>query len=251
MRTAARFEFRRRSHLQTLVWYEWNGFYHCACFFFSIFYIDRVYCARLNRFYITCQNSTKFSNLVKLDKLNNICLVFVYYILCKPKQLWLPFEQWEENAIYTSILMQRCSFDATKGYISFSYSALSKRTNASALQILSGYFKRWIIIKLGKMATAFRIHEDIDNALDLNKENAVISAKTNGIDKGKRPKFAVLNNITYDGRTQSQKMVKTIYYLLTIEYKNWRNIFLAGMYLQCDVNMHFSPHCSGIQCFGW
>lgn len=70
------------------------------------------------------------------------------------------------------------------------------------------------------MATAFRIHEDIDNALDLNKENAVISAKTNGIDKGKRPKFAVLNNITYDGRTQSQKMVKTIYYLLTIEYKN-------------------------------
>lgn len=57
------------------------------------------------------------------------------------------------------------------------------------------------------MATAFRIHEDIDNVLDLNKENNLIGMKNNGNDKEKRPTLAVLNNITFDGRAHASKTV--------------------------------------------
>lgn len=69
------------------------------------------------------------------------------------------------------------------------------------------------------MATAFRIHEDIDNALDLNKENNVIGLKNNGNDKEKRPTLAILNNITFDGRAHASKTVSVqlnTYFLLFI-----------------------------------
>lgn len=52
---------------------------------------------------------------------------------------------------------------------------------------------------------AFRIHEDVDNALDLNKENKVTIDKSNGNDKERRTKFANLNNVGLDNRAHAQK----------------------------------------------
>lgn len=53
------------------------------------------------------------------------------------------------------------------------------------------------------MATAFRIHEDIENVLEPNKKAA--TGKNNGVTNDKnekhqqRPTFAILNNVGYDG----------------------------------------------------
>lgn len=55
---------------------------------------------------------------------------------------------------------------------------------------------------------AFRIHEDVDNVLDLNKENKVIIDKNNGNDKERRIKFANLNNVGLDNRAHAQKTVR-------------------------------------------
>lgn len=77
------------------------------------------------------------------------------------------------------------------------------------------------------MATTFRIHEDIDNALDLNKENKLISTKSNGNDKEARPKLAILNNLAYDGRAHAQKMVKKKYFLLSFIYSTNNRLCLS------------------------
>lgn len=57
------------------------------------------------------------------------------------------------------------------------------------------------------MATAFRIHEDIENVLDANQKKdhhhhakSVIGGKTVVENKqALRPTFAILNNVTNDG----------------------------------------------------
>lgn len=50
------------------------------------------------------------------------------------------------------------------------------------------------------MATAFRIHEDIENVIEQRKERQNVIAKATANGKEKRPTFAILNNVTFDGR---------------------------------------------------
>lgn len=59
------------------------------------------------------------------------------------------------------------------------------------------------------MATAFRIHEDIENVIDTKKDK-----KNHGIGKNiakdKRPTFAILNNVTLDNRNIVAHAQKTV-----------------------------------------
>lgn len=65
------------------------------------------------------------------------------------------------------------------------------------------------------MSTQFRIHEDIENVMDLNKENKLCGGKINGNDKEKRPTFAVLNNVAFDGRgAHTQKTVNAFQFFV-------------------------------------
>lgn len=67
------------------------------------------------------------------------------------------------------------------------------------------------IFERTKMATVFGIYEDIENVQDQPKKDLKVfnAGKNNGNDKEKRPTFAILNNVAYDGRNgaHAQKMV--------------------------------------------
>lgn len=59
------------------------------------------------------------------------------------------------------------------------------------------------------MATAFRIHEDVENMIEINKEKKHVIGKNNGNEKEKRPTFAVLNKVAFNNQlgTHAQKTV--------------------------------------------
>lgn len=59
------------------------------------------------------------------------------------------------------------------------------------------------------MATAFRIHEDIENIMEQKQERKNVLVTANAHDKGKRPTFALLNNVAFDGRNAPQRSVSS------------------------------------------
>lgn len=69
------------------------------------------------------------------------------------------------------------------------------------------------------MATAFRIHEDIENVIEHKKEKKNVIGKNNG--KEKRPTFAILNNGTYDGRIAAHAQ-KTVIFYITLHFYMFR-----------------------------
>lgn len=76
------------------------------------------------------------------------------------------------------------------------------------------------------MATAFRIHEDIENVMEQKKERKNAIAKANANGKEKRPTFAILNNVAFDGRNgaHAQRTVSFFTHNLRVKPEQVRSL---------------------------